>query len=156
MTGLAVFFSAMRVAGPLGSVALILLAICVFAHVAGNALGTRLREHSDRSLDPVLRAQARSRRPTAHEFAPQSQLSRRGSLGKSMIVITTIGVVIGAVAGGILLSRVNRQQATVSNITLGTLSFGVLGGLAGFWVSSFLQVFIGAWYDAHRDSEDRG
>ena len=50
MAALSALFAAMTWVGPLAAFGLVLLALSIVAHVAGNALGTRLRENGSRPL----------------------------------------------------------------------------------------------------------
>jgi hypothetical protein len=147
-----------REVGPLGGSALLLLVLAVFAHVAGNAIGTRLRANGDAQIDRAGRAMLR--RDQRHfpmpcvPFAPATQLSVRKALGRSMLVLTGVGAIVGATSGAWLLGSVNWERATVANMAIGTVSFAVLGGLWGFWASSFFHVFWDALAQAHRESKD--
>ena len=75
-TALAVILFALRIAGPLAAAALILLAAAILAHVAGNALGTRLRDQEK----PTATGDNKPERVTIaqpHHFAPPTHLRHR-------------------------------------------------------------------------------
>lgn len=156
-----VLITAMRAVGPLGASVLVLFSLAVMAHVAGNALGCQLRANAD-----ALRRKAAANQALPHvahngirgriRYAPATRLRDRTALGRTMPIITLIGAVAGGLGGGWLLATVNWQHATLGNITLGALSFGVLGGLWGFWASSFLEVFFDALVAAHRETGKPG
>src|SRR5947209_1275592 len=85
---------------PIAIAGIAFLAISIFCHVAGNCLGTRLREIGDRPdlvSDPSTAA---SRQPRAQDFAPVTQLSRRHSLGWTIVIASSIGITSGAIGGG--------------------------------------------------------
>ncbi len=138
-------------AGPVVSATLALFALVIFAHVAGNSLGTRLRDASD-----ATRRRRDSSRTTMraepHHFAPATQLSRSSRFGWAMIILTALGAIAGAVGGGLLLAKFNQDEATFANMTLAVVSSGVLGGVWGFALVGFARVFLQAWWEAHRDS----
>ena len=146
-----------RAAGPLVGSALLLLLMAIFAHVAGNVLGCRLRANGDmltsESGPGAPRPCRRRTPPNPIDFAPLTQLGMRRAVGPSMRVLTVLGAITGAVGGGWFLVTVNWERATLVNISIGTVSFAVLGGLWGFGASSFLRVFCGALAQAHRESE---
>ena len=85
--------------------ALVLLALAVIGHVAGNALGTRLRQNGSRPVDeegldlPSAKPWPRALSPD--EFAPATQLSRRSSLGRPIFVATVLGTIAGGIGGGL-------------------------------------------------------
>jgi len=137
----------LQVLDPMISAGLLLLGLCIFAHVAGNAMGMKLQDGR-----PTQRAEA-SKPLQSSDYAPVTRLSLHQRLGKMTLVFTVLGAVLGAVGGGGLLAVVNWTHATIANISLAALSCSVLGGLFGFWLSSFLQVFLQAWAEAHRNAD---
>src|SRR5262245_46433051 len=81
--------------------ALAFLSLSIFCHVAGNCIGTRLREIGDkrdllRDDPPAKRVLAR-----AQDFAPVTHLGQRQSLGWSIIIASSIGIASGAIGGGL-------------------------------------------------------
>ena len=138
--------------GPTAGIASLLVSLVVFAHVAGNLIGSQLRDRSTKHVANLHQRRPnlsrRSVRP--EEFAPVTQLSHRAPLGGCMILMTVVGGVAGAIAGGILLWRIHPETATVATVGVGSLATGVLGGFWAFWTISLLQVLSGAWWQAHR------
>lgn len=118
--GLAGWFAALVIAGSLA------------AHVAGNALGTKLRDASDALLE-------RPRQPiVALPPSEPSLLRERASLGRLVPVSVGIGAVCGGVAGSVAL--VVATGASVAGAVLGGVSSAVIGGLGGFLAASFVEV----------------
>ena len=140
--------------GPITGSALLLAVLVVVAHVAGNAIGSQLRQNgSQRTIvDGEIGAANREavRRPSAHHFAPRTRLSHRAPLGWFMRVMTSLGCVTGAVTGGILLKQTSSRPLPYSTLVFGCIATGVLGGMFAFWLFSLLQVFGLAWWQAHR------
>jgi uncharacterized membrane protein YfcA len=145
---------ALRTAGPLMAAAVILLFLAVFAHVAANALGTRLRDNRKHlPRDPTATDSTRIAEP--HHFAPATRLRHRHKLGWPVILLSAAGALAGAIIGGRLLAQLNAEQITMANLTIAVLSSAILGGLAGFLSFSFAKVFLQALWQAHRDSDSR-
>ncbi|MFM7207129.1 MAG: hypothetical protein ACKO4T_10730 [Planctomycetaceae bacterium] len=132
---LAVACAAIGWLGIAGWAAVMVAIATIGMHVAGNALGTKLREAADRDL-------SRLRRPPAAAFGlpkPRpSHLGRRQSLGMLVPVSAGIGGVIGGAAGATALATLT--PATTAGALLGGVSSAVLGGLFGFLVASLVEI----------------
>lgn len=130
-------------------VVLVFLALCVFGHVVGNAIGTRLRQIGD-SPDAMPPEESRPTRlpPKPQDFAPATHLSRRQSLGWAIIIASSVGATSGAIGGGLWTFLVAHGQAGPLEIVIGVIAFSVLGGLAAFAVFGFAQVLLGAIWQA--------
>ena len=157
---LGVIFSLISYLGSHATLLVVLFVLAVVAHVAGNALGTQLRSNGDRRSPGVGGSNLtdRSHTATPADFAPTTQLGNRSSLGRPIVVITSVGTVFGAVAGGLGLSLVMQQEVSVSavgSLTLGMFAAGVLGGIWTFLAASFLQVSSNALRQATRDTKKR-
>lgn len=155
---LAILLTIFRGAGPIAAFATGLLMLAIMAHVAGNALGGQLRSLGSHTIDSPSDTAIHFRQPrnsqlNPTEFAPPTRLRQQTKMGRIMTLLTGGGAIVAAVAGAKLLIETLGQSATASNIGFGTLSFGVLGGLWGFGASRFLQVFIDAWWQAHRAAD---
>jgi len=121
--------------GLAGWLAAAVLAGCVAVHVAGNALGTRLRETTDREL---VRLSPRPRIARLPSPRPPAQLQRRASLGGLVPVSATVGATIGGVAGAVALRML--VGSSPAGALLGGASSAVIGGFAGFLVASFVEI----------------
>jgi hypothetical protein len=151
---LGVLFAAMTYVGSYAMLLLILFALAIFAHVAGNALGTRLREHGDRPLRSDGETPTKSpawQRAADSDFAPTTRLGTRYALGKPTLIATVVGVVLGGVLGGGGLTLM-MERMTVSTVGLAVFASAVLGGIWAFLAASFVQVSFGAAWQATRDS----
>ena len=132
---------------------LLLFALAVAAHVAGNALGTQLRANGDRPLpseDGTVVRKTERHVPTADEFAPASELRRRSSLGFPIVIATVCGSLLTAAAGGLLMAVLLERTPTWTARIAGTVACGTLGGIWTFVAFSFIQVTGGAWRQATR------
>jgi hypothetical protein len=139
---------------PVGLAVLLFLAASIFCHVAGNAIGTRLREIGDRQdLSDSRESAAAFRRPRPQDFAPATQLSQRQSLGWTIVIASSVGVTSGAVGGGLWTFVAGRGHIGLLNIAVGVIAFAVLGGIAAFATVGFAQVLAGAiWQAMHTSS----
>jgi hypothetical protein len=122
--------------GIAGWLGVVVVAASVAAHVAGNALGTKLREATDRDLASRRRAMSAPRLPLP---APgPSHLEIRSPLGKLVPVSAAIGAVCGGAAGTTALAML--AHASLAGALLGGLSSAVIGGLFGFLLASFIEI----------------
>lgn len=152
ITLLAVFFSLVNLVHPLLMTGLGLLAILIAAHVAGNVIGSRLRELGDQPMTEDGRAIPPRRfhgEIDRSSFAPPSDLAKKISLGLPVLIVTATGVLVGGIAGGMW----GYLAAGISgwlNIGVGFVAFGFLGGFVSFAIYSFTQVLLTAWLQASR------
>lgn len=152
LTLLCVLLATMQLAGGLGAAALLLFVLAVLAHVAGASLGDQLRANGsappvDEQGMPILAAPRRTAQ--AHEFAPATPLGERRSLGWTMLIVTTLCLIAGAIAGGKLFGG-DGDLAGIRSAVLGSVSLGVLGWIGGFALVSFAKSLAGSVWHAHR------
>jgi len=123
--------------GLAGWMAAAVLLASVAMHVAGNAIGTRLREATDQDLSSRRGAgrQASSAVPPAS--AP-THLERRSSLGRLVPVSAGIGAACGGAAGTVALCFLTASSP--AGALLGGASSAVVGGLFGFLGASFVEI----------------
>jgi len=121
--------------GLAGWLAAAVLAGCVVVHVAGNALGTRLRDDTDRDL---ARRPTRSRPGPVPVPQPPTHLQRRTSLGGLVPVSAAVGGVVGGGAGSAAL--VCLVGSSPAGAVLGGASSAVIGALVGFLAASFVEI----------------
>lgn len=122
--------------GLAGWMAVAVVAASVAMHVAGNAIGTRLRDATD---DDLARRRGWRREPAA-ALPPirRSHLERRSSLGRLVPVSAAIGGVCGGLAGVACL--ITMTASSPAGAVLGGLSSAVIGGLLGFLGASFVEI----------------
>ncbi|MEO8495918.1 MAG: hypothetical protein ABI614_12660 [Planctomycetota bacterium] len=150
---LGVLFATMTYLGSYATLLLIFFALTIAVHVAGNAIGTQLRENGNRRPIANHDVAPRTRRPVAStDFAPASQLHHRSALGTPILITTVMGSVAAAVLGGYGLTTL-MEHPTLLTIALGIIASAVLGGIWTFGASSFLQVLSSALRQAARDSK---
>jgi hypothetical protein len=150
MSGLCCLFAAMAALGLLWSAVLLLFLSLVAAHVIGNSLGTRLRDHASRQIaaDRIARPRLPLQAIRPNVAAPE-QLTGRAKLNRITLILTVGGALVGAELGGAGLAVVH-PQASAAAVGLGVVSSAVLAGFAGFLASSFLWVVRQALAEAHR------
>jgi len=121
--------------GIAGWIAVAVALASVGMHVAGNALGTRLREATDRDLARL--AGTFPPAPPLPRVSP-TLLERRSDLGRLTIVSGILGAVCGGVIGAVALRLL--VSASVAGTLLGGLSSAVVGGFVGFLAASFVAI----------------
>ena len=152
ITLLAVLFSLVNVVHPVVMAGLVLLVLLIVAHVAGNVIGTRLREIGDRPVTKEGREvppRPFDRHVDRNSFAPPSDLARRASLGLPILIVTAAGVLAGGISGG-MWGYLAAGIGGWLNIVVGAVAFGCLGGFGSVAAFSFTQVILGAWWQASR------
>ena len=131
---LAVACAAIGWLGIAGWIAVAVTLASVGMHVAGNAIGTGLREATDRDL--------RRRRPAAVRqplpAVTPTHLERRSRLGRLVPVSAGIGACCGGLVGGSALFFL--AASSPAGALLGGLSSAVVGGIAGFLGASFIEI----------------
>lgn len=125
---------------PLTVVAIGFLLLCMGAHVAGNALGTRMRQPPREKASAEAEAKAPRARLDAEHFAPPTRLRESHSPGWPLLVATLIGLVGGGALGGYWVILSSPQPPAELNIAVGVVAYGVLGGIFSFIGVGFLQV----------------
>jgi hypothetical protein len=138
---------------PIVIACIIFLVLCVIAHVAGNAIGTRLRElgsHSPTS-DGALSPGLAHPKPDAGDFAPPTRLGQRQALGWPIVIATLAGIILGAVGGVVWTLVSSRGPVGALNLGVGGLAFAVLGGIIAFAAFGFVQVGLAALRQASAD-----
>jgi len=134
---LAVACAAIGWLGLAGWLAAAVLLASVAMHMAGNAIGTRLREATD--LDLSQRQDATIPVPTAVLPATRpTPLERRSSLGRLLPVSAGIGGLCGGMAGTLALLWLT--DCSPAGAILGGTSSAVIGGLFGFLAASFVEI----------------
>ncbi|MDX1947846.1 MAG: hypothetical protein SFU86_20780 [Pirellulaceae bacterium] len=148
VTACAVLFALARWFSPITVAGVILLALSIAAHVAGNAIGTRLRDiGNEPSLPP------RSGSPQPRDFAPVTRLGQKSSLGWPIVFGTGAGALLSGIGGGVWTLASGTESVGPLNVAVGIIAFGVLGGIGTFVVFGFVQVAIGAIRQALRHSD---
>jgi len=125
---------------------IVLLGLSIFAHVAGNAIGTRLRANGDKPLYPRGPFTQRSPLPCA----PATRLSERKTLGWPIVIATFAGVLAGGIGGGMWTAISMRGQVEPAAVSIGVIAYATLGGMAAFATAAFSLVLVGAIWQALR------
>jgi len=152
---------------PLVLTGLAMASIAVGAHVAGNAIGTRLRDSASRpsQRDPLIDRIATpnllsgERLPTGHTLPthwpgwnnapmPVTRLGQRWSLGWLMIAPTAAGTLASMIAGCCWMRAIYGSGFDAYGLAIAALAFGMLGGFATFLVVAFVHVTTVALWQA--------
>jgi hypothetical protein len=149
MTVVGLLMGLMTTVGPVWSLPILLVLALVGAHVIGNALGTRLRDHATRD---VLESAPPPRVAPLREIVAPKRLTEPARLHWINLVMTVLGAGAGSYFGGSALAA-SYPDATLAAVILGYVSSAVLGGFAGFALSSFASVMRQALSEAHAASD---
>lgn len=133
----ALVVASIRWFGLAGWMALVVLTASVAMHVAGNAIGTRLRARTDEGL-AIHRDREDNAVPLQLETWRSGGLSRKDRLGPVLPVSAVIGGLCGGVAGASALAWLVGSSA--AGVILGGASSAVIGGIVGFLGASFVAV----------------
>ena len=143
-------FAASQWLPPIWVAALVLLALSIFAHMAGNAIGTRLREIGSRKDNRAFDLQPQASREP--RFAPATRLGQRYRLGWPVVIATFTGFIAGGVGGGFWTLLTAHGHVPIAAVGLGVIAFAALGGILAFATVGFTQVLLGAIWQAMRQS----
>jgi len=146
--------------GPTAAFVAMLASLSIAAHVAGAAIGSRFRKRdtvrlSEQDEEDVTAAPKHVQPLVAAErdFAPQTELSRQQPLNRRPVLWGIgIGASVGAILASIILTLVMWDSIAIVNVLFGAFSAAVIGGLFGFWLSSFFQVVRSALSDAQKNT----
>jgi hypothetical protein len=131
--GIGIALAAISWLGLAGWLAVVVLAASIAMHVAGNAIGTSLRDKADERLERVPTGGP----PPLPQPRP-THLERHTRLGRLMRVSAGIGGVCGGLAGSAAL--LGLTSASIPGAVLGGASSAVIGGLFGFLAASFVEI----------------
>ncbi len=144
---------------PIVVAAIFFVALSILGHVAGNAIGTKLRRQGQQlhgQPDPVVITSKTA--PPKAGFAQPTQLAHSKSLGWPILAISASGVMIGGTLGGWWSIVSGGDKANAFTIGVGVLALAMIGGMVAFVAGSFLQVAISSLWHAldapqplHRD-----
>lgn len=151
---LGVLFAGIHYFGTFWIVIVILFALCVVAHVAGNAIGTKLREFGDTPLeaDDTPAGVHPIAKPAPSDFAPVTRLRQRRPLGRRILFITGCGALLGALVGYLGIEWLVEGPTDWQVCAMGAFGSAVLGGIWTFAAASFIQVTFGEFLHARRES----
>lgn len=134
-------FALMAWIGAVWSIVLLFFIALIAGHVAGNAIGTKLRGDRPKRPPPAPKSETTENPCAAAEDPPR--LGSMESLHRMASVMTFAGGAGGALAGRIIFSQDDGSQLRTADWVLILVSFAVLGGFVAFLASSFIQV--GLW-----------
>jgi hypothetical protein len=154
------------VPGPrIASLAWLLAALVVALHVAGTALGSRLREHADRQRawdasgagggkwsgaeEPLPEPRADREAATAIRVRPAISIYRHRGLPMPWLPLCVgIGAVVGLCLGAMLLAATVGNRASALSVLFGGVSTAVVGAWLAFLAASFWTILRRGWLDA--------
>jgi len=153
VAALGLLFGLMDVIGPLASSALVLLLALIGLHVAGNVVGTTLRDNA-----PVVPRQEVHILPPAflepialQRDSPPPRLSERTGFGRFNGLCAGLGAVAGSAIGSSILEY--SGDISVRGMIVGFISSGVLGAIFGLLFGCFLGMSLSAWWQASSEAK---
>lgn len=132
---------------PIYLAAIVFLLLSVMAHVAGNVIGSRLRD----GKAVKIAAEDKHEHATLlmeHHFAPVTKLGHRQSLGWLPLAISVLGLLLGAAIGGGWTAWLLRRDFDWFPVVVAACAFGALGAFGGFLLSGFCKSLGEAWSEA--------
>lgn len=153
-SSLAVLLGLMQWVSPITLAFIVFLLLSIIAHVAANAIGTRLREGRRRAevhLEPDRPEKVALRED---HFAPVSKLGGRHSLGPILLIAAISGFLVGAVAGTIWTASLLGSYDDPYTLAIAAVAFGALGGFGAFLVVGFCKSGWDAWQEASNHSAE--
>jgi hypothetical protein len=145
--------TALALSGGVTGVIVLLAVAIVVMHVFATALGTRLQTRTEqaqlrqRSAQPEINESSQSAfeqsaKLQAIRSAPRSPWHGRGGTYLPWLPRLVIGaMVVGGLAGGLLLGGTIGHRTSLEGIIVGAASFAVLGGWISFLAGNFYGVF---------------
>lgn len=151
--------AALVVVEGVASLVLLLAVLVVAAHVAGTALGSRMRLHADQvrvwetahkiDLDGCESGGDRSRRIDVERAdASPSSLGRHGNALWWLWPLVVAGVAVGGGLGAVFLEWTIGPRTSAAGVVVGAVSLAVLGGWFAFLGGSFVGILRSGWRDA--------
>jgi hypothetical protein len=124
--------------------------LMVGAHIAGNAIGTRLRDGpeptSKRNTSSPVRVAVE-----AEHFARPTNLRERASLGWVIPISSVLGALLGMSSGWYAMHVTYGQHLEWAAIVVAVIAFGILGAFGTFMIGTFTHVIWQAIHDSHRE-----
>jgi hypothetical protein len=144
------------VAGGIGAgfapLATLLFAAVIVLHVAGTAIGTRLRQHAD-DRQAWEAGRGEPQEPTPLPFVRPTTLCRHDGLPRPWVPgWIAVGLALGGIAGAALLLSTIGHRTTPLGVAVGAISTAIVGGWVAFVAASFWAIVREGWRDAARES----
>ena len=150
-----VLFTILRMVGILWSVIVVWILLLVAAHVIANAWGTRQRSRraSRRAVTDIAASQRSIDAEFKEQLAPATRLCKNTNSGWLTLACTVVGIVIGGSSGTLALASLYYYKIDNRAVALGGVSAAVIGGFAGFLLSTFTRIAAHAWHEADQHSQ---
>jgi len=153
---LGLLFALMGLIGPMASGALLLALAVVGLHVAGNVVGTTLRNNAPVAPRQTIEDPPRVALVPAvpQRDLPPSRLSQKTGLGRFNGLCAGLGAIAGSAIGSTILEY--SGDITVRGMVVVFISSGVLGAIFGLLFGCFLGMSLSAWWQASSESRRAG
>ncbi len=122
--------------------------VAIVLHVAGNVLGTQLRQNRGGGKIPGRESRTQAVVPT--DVPPATRLGDKSALGQPIRILTIVLSILSAGGGCIWTWYQYGRNAGWENYLVAVVAFGLLGAIWSFLVIGFMQVRGGAFLQATR------
>ena len=138
---------------------LLMLVLLVGAHVAGNAIGTQLRDGTDQSpgttataVDPFsVLSTAQISAATEWKSIKTSRMQEKLPISWMFLLLAAAGAIAGGIFGGLLVFSLYGEQLSWVSASIAIIALGIIGGIATFVIGTFIDMARRVWSDAARD-----
>jgi hypothetical protein len=146
VTAIGAMLAFVQAVGAMGAIAVAFVLTMMLLHVAGNAIGTRLRDDATRQIEDQPEEQPAHGTAAEPAALNAGRLGERTPLGWLIVALTLLAAGVGAYLGWLVFAH----QPTASGTIVGVASSTVLGGFFGFLSSCFAKTVLTAWWEARR------
>ena len=155
-----VLLAVMVAVGMIWAMALLMFVLLIAAHVVGNSLGTQLRDHGSRVAVLAEReetrhtAESEPNRPASRWQPPSAgRMQEKRPVGWLLIVLTVVGGLATGVVGGSGISSLYWDRIGPVAMAMATLASGIVGAMAVFVTSVFIDMVRRVWREATVDNK---
>lgn len=163
VTGTCLLLAALVIAGRTGDMkplAILLAVLVVILHVAGTAIGLRMKQHADRrrawekevrfagDTDEMPQLPAGALATTSLRNRPRSPLHVHDRPLRQLRLFVAAGAAVGGCLGVAALLVLIGNRTTVAGIVVGAVSTAVMGAWFAFVAANSWTIFRQGWRDA--------
>jgi hypothetical protein len=140
-----------NIVGVIVSLAAVWFLSLVTVHVLANAWGTRMRHLASRSETASAETTMEQRSYSTHTtpcFATATCLRDSIGVGRTTQVVSFVGWAVCGILGTAVLAFGLFGRVGIAGVVVGGVSASVVGAMAGFLASSFVEHTKRAWQEA--------
>ncbi|MCA9247230.1 MAG: hypothetical protein KDA42_08955 [Planctomycetales bacterium] len=140
--------------GAVWAIAILFFGSLIAAHVAGNWMGSKLRQHAHLAESPRREeVEAFAHLPKVKGEHRPTKMQQHHRMGRIMLwSVVAISLTTSLSSAGIVFWQY-ADEISLAGIALSALAAGIIGGLGGYAVLSFIATTHTAWREAVRGEE---